>query len=494
MKKNLFLLLVALLAFVLIGCNNEEKPSSNNNKRTIPGWEEGKSNVVYYTWGSENENKIFQEVIDEFEKENPDIHVIIQKAGNDYYGDLELQLAGRQSPDIVQMKPGYIQTYLKSGAIISLQDYINNSKLIKDDMIWDFNDGYRYNKDTQEIGNHSDDIYCLIKDFSCDFVMNYNKLLVTDTVAQGSYPKEEGTKYPSLSVPMTYSQYIDFANAMQGGSTMGTALDNEPYQQLLEWIEQAGGSLYSEDNKKVNDIKTDKALRQAFDYYRMLRDECTKNPVFDSNSSAFTQNKTALAVSKQSSVQVGPGQLKQRQAGSIFFGRWAYTTYQTDVEGACETGFAHPPVPNDLVIEENTKYAGITAMVGMAISAKSNNKDAAFKFIEYYFTKGQESLAKQGFNIPGNKKVAETTFLNSDEISEKDRATNEFFYNLANKHGFVIKYNKYMNQSVVEKVLSAQLSQYFANSKGKDFDMKLWESTLDKITQELQKQLDRYAK
>lgn len=491
-RKFLFVVVMLLTLTIVVGCNR------GNPHRDIPGWDDTKQNVTFYTWGSAEENALLQNVIDNFmaEEGNEDINVLIMKAGNDYYGDLELRLTGNQSPDIVLMKPGYIQPFLRSGAIISLDDYIANSQLIDPEtMIWEANDGYRYNKETKEIGSADGEIYALIKDFSPDFVMNYNKTLVTDAVAQVNYPKEEGTKYPSMSTPMTFSQFIDFASAMQTADekTMGTALDNEPYQQLLEWIGQAGGSLYYDNQTKVVDIKNDPKVRQAFDYYRMLRDQCTNNPIFDADSSTFDQGKTGIAVTKLSSVQIGTGQLKQRQAASIFYGRWAYTSYSLDSDPNSNlTGFAPPAVPNGLEITDDTKYAGITAMVGLAISAKSQQKDAAFKFIEYYFTKGMEDMARIGYNIPGNKAVASTTFLSDPSLSENDKLINNFFFDLAENHSFVIEYNRYLSQAVVEKnVLTPHLSNYFAESKGKPFSLSLWEETLDNIQEDLQEQLDK---
>ena len=493
-KKHLVVFTFILSLATLVACGNDDK----GGNRDIPGWDDSKQNVTFYTWGSAEENALLQNVIDSFaeKEENKDINVIIVKAGNDYYGDLELRLTGSQSPDIVLMKPGYIQPFLKSGAIISLQDYIDKStKINQEEMIWEANDGYRYNPSTKEIGNPEDGIYSLIKDFSPDFVMNYNQTLVTDSVAKVNYPKEGDTKYPSTTVPMTYSQFIDFAGAMQTSDekTMGTCLDNEAYQQLLEWIQQAGGSLYTNNQTKVVDIKNDPAVRQAFDYYRMLRDQCTNNPVFDTNSSSFSMGRTAAAITKQSTVQIGTGQLKERQAATIFYGRWAYTSYTLDSDKSRNiTGFAPPAVPNGLEIKEDTKYAGITAMVGLSISAKSKQKDAAWKFIEYYFTEGLEDMARIGYNIPGNKKVAATTFLNDPSLSARDKEINQFFYDLALNHSFVIEYNRYLSQAVVEtNVLAPNLSAYFADSKGKPFNLELWENTLDKIQADLQRQLDR---
>ncbi len=493
--KILAIVLIAILvctALSLVACDVD-----SGGGRHIPGWEEGKTNIVYYTWGSEEENRLFQEVIDAFEAQNEDIHIIISKAGNDYYSDLNLQLSGRNSPDIVQMKPGYIHSYMESGSIISLQKYIDNSKVITDDMIWNFNDGYRYNPSTQVAGNHDDDIYSLIKDFSCDFVLNYNKNLVTEnmkTSANFGYPKDS-QGYPSMETPMTWSQYMQFAAEMKSGSVYGAALDNEPYQQLLEWIQQGGGSLWSADHKSVVDIKNTPAVRQAFEYYRMLRDQAQNSPAFVTTSGQLSNTITSKALTALTSPQVGPGQLKQNQAATIFYGRWAYTTYDMDANTAkCTTGFAAPPIPNDLKVNDTTKYAGITAMVGMSISAKSVNPDAAWKFIEFYFTEGQKMLAKKGFNIPGNKVVAANEFLNDSSLSDKDKEINEFFYNLALNHGFVVEFNKYLSQSSVEEVLSSELSAYFAKSAKGSFSMTDWENCLDKIQSSLQARLNRVTR
>lgn len=490
MKKKIIAIVITTILLVSSLCLALAACDPNSARRNIPGWEDGKTNIIYYTWGSNEENEIFQEVIDAYEAEHEDINIILQKAGNDYYGDLDLQLAGRVPPDIVQMKPGYIASYLESGAIISLQDYIDKSTAITDDMIWEFNDGYRYNPKTNVLGNHEDDIYSLVKDFSCDFVMNYNKKLVSDSVKNLDYPK--GTdNLPSTETPMTWSQYMNFAGAMQNGSTMGAALDNEPLQQLLEWIQQAGGSLWTADHKHVVDIKNDPAVRAAFEYYRMLRDEAQSSPAFNANNTNLSPTLTATPVAPTASaVQVGPAQLMSKQAATIFIGRWAYTTYDMDANLAkCDTGFAPPPVPNGMTVDESTRYAGITAMVGMSIASKSQYKDEAWDFMEYYFTEGQKMLAKKGYNIPGNRKVAENEFLNDPSLSAKEKEINRFFYDLALNHGFIIEFNRYISQYSVEQVLKAELSAYFTR-KG-TFNQEEWENCLDRIRSSLQAKLDR---
>lgn len=477
MKKLFICLLTLAVGFTAVfsaACGG-----GSGGKRDIPGYEEGKKNVVFYTWGSATEIDLLEEIIEAFEADHEDINILVSQSGNDYYSDLEFQIAGTQSPDIVNMKPGYIQPYLRNNALISLDDYIKNSDKITNDMIWDINDAYRYDKASGTIG--TGEIYSLIKDFSPDFVLTYDKKDVQENLAklvQLNYPKQTGTQFPSETEPMTWSQFKQFAEALQTPTRTGTALDNEPLQQLMQWIQQSGASLFSADDKTVVDIKNTPAVRKAFDYYRELRDECNGN----------------TPVTKNSVVQVGGAQLKENQTSSVFLGRWASINFGWDKASTVSIGYAPTPVPDDLTVEANTKYNGITAMVGMSISAKSEFKDEAWQFMEFYYTEGSKVLAELGYNIPGNKKMAEDYFCGNAEdanLTASVKAANELFYNYAQSNTFVISFNRYLSQSAVENQLSKHFSSYFAASKGKVFDIARWEKTLDDIRRDVQDDLDK---
>lgn len=479
MKKRIFAaILVAVLLVSAVAVLAACQP-----KRQIPGFVDGKTNIVFYTWAGESEIALIQEVIDAFQEENEDINVVVQKADNDYYSDLELMIANRQGPDIVQMKPGDIDNFLRSGALESLQPYIDQS--VKDgkmsyDMIWSYNDAYRYNPETKIRGNSEDEIYSLIKDFSCDFVLNYNKKLVDSSVKELiPTDKRDSEGYLSQTTPLTWSEYRTFARAIQNKNTSigGASLDNEPLQQLLEWIQQGGGSLWSADHKTIVDIVNTPAVYNAFEHYRLMRDECTGNDQYIDGTSTTTR---------------GPAQLKVRTAATTFYGLWAYGTYNMDEDASkCITGFAPTPVPDNYELKSDSKYAGITAQVGLSISADSVYKDAAWKFIEFYFTEGQKMLLLNGSNIPGNKLVAQDEFLNSTSLTANQKAANKFFYDLAMQHGFVIDFNKYLSQPSIEKQLGVCLSEYFKDSKGKAFNRTNWDNTLNKLRAALQNELDR---
>ena len=47
-------------------------------------------------------------------------------------------------------------------------------------------------------------------------------------------------------------------------------------------------------------------------------------------------------------------------------------------------------------------------MVALAVNGNTKMKDEAVSFLNYYMDKGQKFFATKGFNLPGNKLVAES--------------------------------------------------------------------------------------
>ena len=77
-------------------------------------------------------------------------------------------------------------------------------------------------------------------------------------------------------------------------------------------------------------------------------------------------------------------------------------------------------------------------------------------------TKGQEFLANKGFNIPGNKTIAESTAFKAPS-NKKLKYINTFFLNIAQKYSHTIEYNPYIPQETVEEKLGKYFSLYLNN-------------------------------
>ena len=85
-------------------------------------------------------------------------------------------------------------------------------------------------------------------------------------------------------------------------------------------------------------------------------------------------------------------------------------------------------------------------MVGIAAAADSKYPAITYKFIEYYMTYGQKLLSSKGFNIPGNKTVAQRDYVNTGDA--KVDALNSYFL------------------SFVDKIEMVEINPWFDNTDG----------------------------
>jgi multiple sugar transport system substrate-binding protein len=76
-------------------------------------------------WGGDARAKIYNEICDRFEADNPGIKVVREPASwNDYFTKLATQVAGGGAPDIIQMHPQYVKLFSANGVLLDLNDPI----------------------------------------------------------------------------------------------------------------------------------------------------------------------------------------------------------------------------------------------------------------------------------------------------------------------------------------------------------------------------------
>ena len=101
----------------------------------------------------------------------------------------------------------------------------------------------------------------------------------------------------------------------------------------------------------------------------------------------------------------------------------------------------------------------------LGIYKNTSNPDDAVDFLNFYMTYGNEYMAAKGFNIPGNKKVANSETYMYPENSEVG-AINRYFLNIANNYTHPIVYNNYINQLTFENIVGKYMSTYLSNPSG----------------------------
>ena len=415
------------------GTGTDATPTPGGKKPTLPASEET-TNLVYYVWGSDSEFALTQEIVDDFNAANPKVLVEIERSGGDYFGMLRTRYAGGNEPDVFLMDPGEVGGFLREDLLLPLDDFFAGSTLKPEDL-WSVNDLYRYDGTRNGRG----DLYALIKDWSPDFMMFYNK----------SHLDEAGIAHPSATEPMTWAEFLAMAKKLTQRNTQGditrygTMMDFVPYKHLLEYVQMAGSSLYEDGGKAFN--RGDAGVLKAFQYFVDLQ----KGP------DAPAQYSTGAQAS---------GSGERFAAGTVsvvWFGRWAYPSYAWDKVGF-DVGVAPPPVP-----EKGMKAtAGSSGMIAHAISVNTRSPQAAWAFLDYYMTVGEIKVADTGFNIPGNKTIAKDRFQNVADAKVKE--LNRFFLDAAENYTFPVQYSPLLSTTRVESLLSQEISLVFEDRQTLD--------------------------
>jgi maltose-binding protein MalE len=482
-KKIIIAILALVICIVETGCGND-------GKKALPGYEEGKINLVFFVYDQVEE---YQQLAADFSEVegNEGINIIISQATDSYYSELQNSYIGSQTPDIVFMKTSEVMPFLNQDLLISLDKYIDDSDIISQNDLWAINNCYRYEKSTGTLGGNSGKLYGLIKDFSPDWPLVYNKAYVSAACATlgteganilnklnkgSSYPAHLGSE-SAADYALNWTEFYNLALAIKKTSGVnGTILDASPEMQILQWIQMNGDYLFTEDDKQCKDIVNTPAIKSAFEMFRKLQDGASSPAQWSNTTSG------------------GTSQIISGKVGSTFYGRWAYAQYRWD-EKLNELGYAPAPLPDNYSSTAATDYTLSSAIGGamaLSITAKCEYLEEAWKFIEYFFTEYQKEQVGKGYNISGNKTLAEKAFLNSNQDADK-LALNTFFYNLS-INSQTLRYNRYIGTDTIYNIMWLYFSDYFYSSKhdATNPDNSDWISCLNNIRNQLNLELAKH--
>jgi fructooligosaccharide transport system substrate-binding protein len=241
LKSTVFTFLVLLmLILTAVACSSTDETSSD-----------GKVEITYWRHDYEPEVKSLEKLIESFEKEHPNINVKMELIpGGDYETKIRTALAGGTPPDVMGLDGPTLAAYAAQGAVIPLDDYMNNNGN-KDDILAPVIESLTY----------EGKIYAApLNDAS--IAMFYNKKMF----------EEKGIPLPSKNPAeaWTWEQVLDAAKKLNDP-------DNGVYGWDLGWgfapgegstfaktpfLWQAGAEILSEDGKTVtlDSPETRKAL------------------------------------------------------------------------------------------------------------------------------------------------------------------------------------------------------------------------------------------
>ena len=345
-------LFVVLLIVVVVGCANEED--------RIP-------TVVFAGWGNPYEVQLAHDIIDDFQLEAPGFNVRFLHIPYDYDSVLLTMMAGVRAPDIFYIGPHMLDSLVSKRVLYDITERIEKSDRVNlEDFFEQTVSPYRFSGTSFGEGP----IYGLCKDWSPDFMVYYNKDLFD----------EAGISYPDGT--WTWDEFVEISLALTKRDHRNRIIQFGVYNNALpeQWIRQAGGSLYSEDYLRctLDSPEAIEGMRFAADLVRRWR---------------VAPN---LAEQAQGDVNV---MFETGRVAMCFYGMWMTPQFQRSIQ-SFDWGVSMPP---------RGRYPMVLSagMIGYGIFARTPHPNEAWRFFEYLEgRRGQEMLAREGWNLPAHRDVA----------------------------------------------------------------------------------------
>lgn len=332
MKKGICMMLTFLMVGSLAACGNSQEGTEKNQ-----GNDSEKTKISFALW-DEVQKPIFDEIVEKFETENPDIDVELQLTPwSQYWTKLDAAMGSGSAADVFWMNT-YLPKYAEAGVLEPLDEYIEKDKINMDDYVSVVKDAYNY-KGVQ---------YCMPKG--------------VDTV-QVFYNKDIFEKY-DVEEPQPEWTWDDMKNLAEQLKSQIKKAGSDEYPILMEldaqpsffnFINQSGGYVLSDDMKKAG-FDQEETIK-AYEDMVALMDE---GLMPDSKVLSDTKG-TDLFLSQKGAI--------------LFMGSWKTSVID-------EASFADQVGTIAMPSKENGNQSVIGGL-GYAVNSNSENKDAAWKLVKY---------------------------------------------------------------------------------------------------------------
>ncbi|MRX73295.1 extracellular solute-binding protein [Bacillus lacus] len=381
---------VMLLGSSLAGCS-----SNSGGEGGAGSPQEGeKVQITLAGWGSSpEETKLLDEVIADFESENPDIDVKRDTIADQYMDVIKTRLIGGEGPDVFYLDafeaPGLIET----GVVEPLDSYIN-----EDFDIADFEEPLiqAFQKDGQTFG--------FPKGYST-LAMFYNKKMFEEA---------------GLEVPATWEEFEEAAKNLTDGTNVYGFGASPELARLYHIAESKGGKVATDNKATFADPKVVEALQPIIDMHNV--DKSAAEP-------------------KEAGANWTGEMFGQGKAAMVFEGNWAIPYLQSTFP---DLEFDTAELPT---IDGNKGTMAYT--VSYVMNAASEKKEASWKLISYLTGKeGMEKWTSKGFELPSRVSVAENLGFDKDELRGPLVAGASYSTVWADDTNLPIIFNNFNNQYV----------------------------------------------
>jgi multiple sugar transport system substrate-binding protein len=359
--------------------------------------------LTFVGWGGPDEINVFQQLVDTFNANNPDMVITYQPIPTDYVTTLKTMIAGGTPPDIAYIPDGDFSAFVSLGQLVNIQEFVDASEVIDPENIWPSALGrYTWDEETRSLG--VGDLYALPKDIG-PTVLYINVDLF----------EQAGVPLPDPVVPLTWDEVVEIGRQITVDAEGRHPGDEGFDPATVEvwgvgdiWFENAvygnGGRIVSEDGRTfvaADDQNTIDAVQWLSDLTHVYQVHPT------------SQQTASMSIGQMFDT----GRLAMTTGG-----RWAVTTYRNTLPFNWDV-IPNPVGPSGELTtynnQEDCTFSGWSGSVGIAIIAGTNGEAhaaEAFRFLEFIAgPEGQAEQASLGFQIPNQVDLANTdVFLQPD--------------------------------------------------------------------------------
>ena len=373
MKKLMSLLLIAVLAFSAVACSAQPNAAADSGSGAAAAGQAGDATTITFMAQAGSPECMYT-LIEKFEEENPDIKVEVNEvAANDTYDQLVLQTEANAAPDVYMTF--WTISAATNGLAAELDEFIDIDSFKS-----------RFTEAGQGYGEWEGHIYAIPYRSGCS-VMFANATLFEQAGIELPYDGWTWDEVYAIAEQLT-----DPANGVYGYSICGDSSDTGTEWQFQSVLLQAGCELIDENNKAAFNNEAGVA---AFEYILSMIDAGIIPPSIASTN--VDQQGELMASGKLALFSDGP---------------WFQSTIQQKAGDNYE--IVALPMPTGVT---SGSLAGGTAL---GMSSKSDNKEAAWRFIE--FMTSDDSLnywCEQFGQVSPLCETADTDYYNTQDYKMK---------------------------------------------------------------------------
>ncbi len=332
-KRSGALMLVMVLALSLVSF--------------APAMAAEKTKITYALW-DEAQKPVFDQIVAKFEEQNPDIDVELQLTPwSDYWTKLDAAMGAGSAADVFWMNT-FLPKYVKAGVLEPLDSYIKASGIDMNGYVGVVRDAYKMDGVQYAMPKGMDTVQVF-----------YNKAIFTK---YGVDAPKDGWTWADLK---TIGASLKDKIAAAGGSEYPLVMELDPQPSYFNFIKQDGGFVISDDQKTA-----------GFDQAGTVK---SYQDVLDLMKDGVMPDTKVLSDTK------GTDLFLSQKAAMLFMGSWK-ALLMDEASFASDIGV----VPMPKMDSSNTS---VIAGLGYAMNANCQNKDAAWKLIQ--FLSGEEANKMQ---------------------------------------------------------------------------------------------------